>query len=66
MTLSFAQGTNALGLAVLAVSASPAGLTPAVPSARAGAAPATGNAPPCLCGPASYLYDPTGTRTHTQ
>jgi len=48
-TLSFAQGTNASGLAVLAVSASPAGLTPAVPSARAGAAPATGNAPPCLC-----------------
>ena len=47
-TLSFTQGTNASGLVVLAVSALPAGLTPVVPSARAVAAPVTGNAPPCL------------------
>ena len=43
--LSCAQDTHALGLAVAAFSVSPAGSTPAVPSAKAGAAPATGNAP---------------------
>ena len=44
-----AQGTNASSLAAMAPSALPASPTPAVPSARAGAAPATGNAPPRSC-----------------
>ena len=35
----FAQGTNASDLAAVALSASPAGSTPAVPSPRAGATP---------------------------
>ena len=44
------QGTSASSLAAFAISALPAGSTPAVRSARAGAAPTTGNAPlvrPC-------------------
>jgi len=46
--LSCAQGANALGSAAVAISALPAGLTPAVPSAWADAAPTTGSAPPHL------------------
>ena len=44
-----AQGTSASNLAVVAISALPAGLTPAVPLARADAAPTTGNASPRSC-----------------
>ena len=47
--LSFAKGANASSLAAEALSASPAGSTAAVPSARASAAPATGNDPPRTC-----------------
>ena len=47
--LSCVQGTNASGLAVLAISAFPAGSMPAVASARAGAAPTTGGALPRSC-----------------
>ena len=43
------QGANASDLAAAALSASPAGSTPAVLSARAGAAPTTGNASPRSC-----------------
>ena len=46
--LTCAQGTSASSLAAVAISALPAGLTPVVPSARAGAAPTTCNAPPHL------------------
>jgi len=44
-----AQGANASGLAAQAVPASPVDPTPAVPSARADAAPTTGSAPPPSC-----------------
>ena len=44
-----AHGTSASSLAAVAISASLAGSTPAVPSARAGATPTTGNAPPRSC-----------------
>src|SRR6266581_2187668 len=44
-----AQGTNASGLAAVAFSASPAGSTPTVPSARACASPTISSAPPRLC-----------------
>lgn len=43
---SCVQGANASDFAVTALSALPAGLMPAVSSARAGAAPASGSAPP--------------------
>ena len=44
-----AQGTNAPGLAAVALAASPAGLTLEVPLARAGPAPTTRDAPYSLC-----------------
>ena len=43
------RSTNASGLAVVAFLASPAGSTPAVPSARACISPTTSSAPPCSC-----------------
>jgi len=47
--LSCARGANTSGSVAVAISALPVGLTPAVPSAWADAAPTTGSAPPCLC-----------------
>jgi len=44
--LSFAQRTNASGLVAMAFSALLVGSTPVIPSARAGVAPMTGDAPP--------------------
>src|SRR5712691_1100501 len=43
------RAPNASGLVAMALSALPASSTPVVPSARAGAVPMTGNAPPHLC-----------------
>jgi len=49
LALSCAQGTNALGLATMAFSASLAGSMLVIPLARAGVAPTMGDTPPCLC-----------------
>ena len=49
LALPCVQGANASGLVAVALSALPTGLTPAVPSARAGAASATGSALPHCC-----------------
>ena len=52
-----AQGTSASSLAAVAILALPAGSTPAVPSARADAAPMTGNAPPPFVRVNAWVFD---------
>jgi len=49
LALSCAQGTNALGLVMMAFSALLVGSMLVIPLARAGVAPTTGDAPPGSC-----------------